>query len=314
MSLYERVSILPDFRLFIIDLCKQMELDEEDIQFLFYQDQARTSDIMKEFAKCFVTKDMDPEYNFEIYELAGDVCVNSAVVIYLHKIIQSTQEKQFHINPSYLPDPRLIDYFNKLKSEYISNGVFKKIAIQLGMDAFMVYDKAKDNIYTSESKSIPSMYEAFFGCFEFLMNNYIKNKYGHKYVSNFISKQMHSLSINYDPVTLYDAVTLLKETSDQTSKLGYKFEARQSGGPNGPVQIVRINLNPDGSIKDNSVVQECGMSYITPDKNVKDLKQEISKRALNYLSDPKHNFDQSTIKKIPTMEELGIIDLKLHKI
>jgi hypothetical protein len=308
MSLYERVSILPDFRLFIRDLCKQMELDEEDIHFLFEQDIDRTNEIMKEFAKCFVTKDMDPEYNFEIYELAGDVCVNSAVVIYLHRIIQSTQEKQFHMNPSYLPDPRLIDYFNKLKSEYISNGVFKTIANQLGMDKFLVYDRVKDKIYTPDSKSIPSMYEAFFGCFEFLMNHYIKNKYGHKYVSNFISKQMHSLSINYDPVTLYDAVTLLKETSDQTSKLGYKFEAKQSGS--GPVQIIRFNLNPDSSVKDSTIVHECGIGYVTPDKNVKDVRQELSKRALYYLSDPKNGYDQSTIKKIPTMEELGISDLK----
>ena len=175
---YEILSVDPNFIEFILDLFTQMNLTEEDINILTHP--KLENEVLREFAKCFITARKDELYNYEVYELAGDVCLNSSVVIYLHRIIQATQERQLKKNPYFLPDPRMKDYFNKLKSKYISNQQYAYFATQLGFDTIIENYLHEDDIKDIQSqktvKFIPSAFEAFFGCFEFIMTKYIPSK------------------------------------------------------------------------------------------------------------------------------------------
>jgi hypothetical protein len=315
--LYEQLSVKPNFRAFIHDLLVQMGIEKKQFDVLYNPELNDT--VIKEFAKCFITKAADMEYNYEVYELAGDVCVNSSVVMYLHKIIQSAQDKQLKKNPAFLPDPRMKDYFNKLKSKYISNSQYKYMAVSLGFDTFIQYHR-DDNKDSADAKFIPSAFEAFFGCFEFIIQKQKKKEkdtfdYSHTYVSNFINKLMHLRYINYNPYDLYDAVTLLKETGDKTrppNRAGFLYEAntatKEIEGQMITVMVLyRLDYKVDGKkIKPRkTIIHECG--------EINDVSQvgktQMAERGLRYLYDNPQYFDRELIKRAPTPDELGISEL-----
>jgi hypothetical protein len=306
----------PEFIEFITLLLEQMGLSKDDINIL------RENNAMDEFAKCFVTANKDPENNFELYELAGDVCINTAIVSYLHRILQTEIDVQLKKNPSFNPDYRLKDYFNKLKSKYISNQHFKTIALQLGFEKFIMYgaDDLRILLTNPDEKFIASVLEAFFGCFEFVMSQFIKTKYSHAYVSSFISYIMHSLPINYNPDQIYDSVTLLKETSDQLrkfdketkgSKIGFEFIIRQDQ-THTMVDKVRVDQIVDPITEKitekktvlERIVYELGTS--------KEDKNKTALKALKKIStDRRLESIRGFIKVAPTAEELGIVNLLL---
>jgi hypothetical protein len=311
-----------DFREFIYDLLLQMSLDKEELQVLF--DPSLNDKVMQEFAKCFVTAKADPEYNYEVYELAGDVCVNSSVVMYLHRMIQATQQVQQKINPGFLPDPKMKDYFNKLKSKYISNQQYHYFADRLGFTEFIQLhpDDKKDITEKKEVKFIPSAFEAFFGCFEFIMTKYIKNKYSHIYVANFISTLMHSHEMNYHPSTLYDSITLLKETGDQTrppNRKGFLFEVSTNRSNPEEMIVVRKDFYEDGKDVRPHVTMMRQFGSIKPDSDprkigwntAKEVKMRMCESVLKYIYDHRDELGIQTfqIKRAPTPEELGITEL-----
>ena len=329
---YQQLSAREDFQLFIRSLLQQMGLEKEDVEKL---EQYKAMD---EFAKCFITVKKDPEYNYELYELAGDVCINSAIVLYIHRIVQNSQDIQQKQNPLFLPDPRLNDYFQKLKSKYISNPFYDSLAKQLGFHTFIQYslpeagfgygnsvppNKDKyDDPQKPDAKYIPSVLEAFFGCFEFNMNTMMKHekdphkkKYSHAYVSSFISYLMNSIHIDYHPDSLYDPVTLLKETNDQLKKndnlqkskeqdglptsftVGYTFETR--------VSFDKRNSNVEKVYSNGEKVLLSSVEGTSKEK-----KSEACKEVLKIIkNDPQYRTILPFLKNAPTPNELGIEQL-----
>ncbi len=287
-------------------------LPKEKINVLYNQKLNDT--VMKEFAKCFITKGADPDYNYEVYELAGDVCVNSSVVMYLHKILQAAQDVQLRHNPNFLPDPRMKDYFHKLKSKYISNAHYKNMAVSLGFDAFIRFNPQIEKLTSTDSKIIASSFEGFFGCFESVIQKYQKKypqmfKYSHTYVSYFISKIMHLMYIDYKPYSLYDSVTLLKESCDNTrppNKAGYLYEPNINIHTN-QMALFMVEYKTDG--KDarpiRKLIRECGEIPDTTQVG----KTQMAEIGLRYLVTRPDLFPTEFIKFAPRPDELGISEL-----
>lgn len=321
--LYATKAQRADFREFINDLLLRMGLKEADLALIFNKEHG--NDNYGEFAKCFITKNADAIYNYEVYELAGDACINNAIIMYLFHKINSAQESRRARDASrgivFKPNANVTDYFNKLKAMCISSKEFHDIAVRLGFDDYIeLGSPAARNPHDHRANADPDKIladslEAFIGCFEVLGDRYLKHHYSHHYVANFINYIMNSRKVNYHPNNLWDAITLLKETND-----AFRFRL------NPPYQYVLENDGKYTSLifKVGGVTQgriaAAGSNFGPAKGNV-----EMSMNALRYLDDVSKgriHIDQKSpdygytilaadikLNKVPTPEDLGIEDL-----
>lgn len=303
-----------DFREFINDLLFRMGLKETDLKLIFNEEHG--DDNYYEFAKCFITKNADAMYNYEVYELAGDACINKAIIMYLFHKINSAQENRRQRDKArgieFKPTSNVTDYFNKLKAMCISSKEFHNIAVRLGFDDFIeLGPPEKRNPQHDPHKILADSLEAFIGCFEVLGDRYLRHHYSHHYVSNFINYIMNSRNVNYHPKNLWDDITLLKETND-----AFRFakEPEYVLGSDGYGNTI-LNFKRGNVL---TRILAAGSNFGSPKGNL-----EMSTKALNYLIDvSKGNIAKSQsspdyaavvkperIKKVPTPEQLGIEDL-----
>lgn len=314
-----------DFREFINDLLLRMGLNESDLSLIFNKDHGEEN--YGEFAKCFITKNADSMYNYEVYELAGDACINNAIIMYLFHKINSAQESRRARDKArgiqFKPTGNVTDYFNKLKAMCISSKEFNDIAVRLGLDDYLeLGSPAARNPHDHRANSDPDKIlgdclEAFIGCFEVLGDRYLKHHYSHHYVANFVNYIMNSRKLNYHPsnFNLFDPITLLKETND-----AFRFRN------NPPYQYVLDNDGRNTSLyfKVGGVsrgrIMAAGSNFGPAKGNV-----EMSMNALRYLDDvskgrihidptsPDYGFTvvpaDIKLNKVPTPEDLGIEDL-----
>ena len=218
---YKVISVNPEFREFILDLIERMGLSEEHIEILFPKNPAfaeRRETNFGEFAKCFVSKYVDPRYNYEVYELAGDGCINNSVIMFLLKQLLAAQHQAKEKDRTFVPSVHLTDYYNKLKAVYISAKEFHDIATRLGFDQFLEIGQVPQNKELEHDKILTDCFEAFIGCFELLGDRYLDSHYSHLYVTNFVNYIFTLRKINYDPSNCYDYITLFKETNDVLRK------------------------------------------------------------------------------------------------
>jgi hypothetical protein len=305
--LFQQLSRNPVFRDFIHDIVLRMGLTEEQSSVII------TPTTLMEFAKCFITRSADPMYNYEMYELTGDTCLNKAVVMYFYTVLQATHERKRLREESqgrvFHPDVRMVDYFNKLKALYISTKEYYDIASRLGFGDFITLGPrdVRDEI----NKLLEDSFEAFIGCFEVMVDRYIQPYYGHQFVANFIKYIFTSRHINYHPDLLYDSVTLLKETNDQTR---ISITNRDGSIVDGYTHIVEYDDKVSNSLiayhKNERTKHKTKLDEIKQIFNKSKPSQvEMSKRVLDYLKRYPDRFPQHMIKLPPTPEELGIEEL-----
>lgn len=309
---YEMISARPDFREFINDMLTRMGLGEPELKILFgQQNQDRN---YKEFAKCFVTRGADPQFNYEVNELAGDLCLNQAVIMYFLKILNSTQEakrdREKAAGRDYQPDSRLVDYFNKLKAVYINKETFVDIANRFGFNDFMVYG-ARDAKNDPDAKFLCDSIESFIGCFELLVDRYIEPHYSHRYVLNFVAYVYNSRYINYNPSHVYEPVTLLKETNDATKPKngdGFTYTVGPDDRDANLTVVYRTDFTtgPDGRQRTRRIVVS-EIEFLNSRTN--QVKFIMSQRALDYMKRHPEKINARLIKEPPTPEELGIEEL-----
>ncbi len=297
---YRELGMNEEFHEFIIDIITRMGLSSEDINKLFHKDIKIAN--MNEFAKCFVTRAANKHYNYEIYELTGDSCLNNSVVMYFYTQLQSTIERKKIQNPRFVPDVRLVDYFNKLKAFYISTKEYADIANRLGFNEFL--KKGKRDVHSENDKFLEDSIEAFIGCFEVLVDRCIQPYYAHQFVSNFVKYIFSSRHINYHPSILYDSITLLKETNDQLKLFGYQYIIKTDANSQ-ELKAIRQDTNP-------AKTTDINIPSI-PNNKSKQNQLEMSSRILDYLKNNylRLNIRQELIKNHPTPEELGIEELCL---
>ncbi len=308
---YNELGLKVKFREFISDLLLRIGLTNEQLGIVF---SARNSDMnFNEFAKCFITRSSDTMYNYEMYELTGDTCINKAIVMYFFKVLQSVQERkrlrEEEKGRIYHPDVRLVDYFNKLKAAYISTKVFSDIARRLGFEEFIQYGPR--DVHDEKDAILEDSFEAFFGCFEIMIDRYIQPHYSHHYVSSYVTYLFNSRNINYHPDVVYDPITLLKETNDATFRgftnpqtgvttPGYKHEVGNSEDSSSLV-VYYINEHK----KRTHIIHEIA----TIANKSKPSQVIMAKRVLEYLKRYPNRFVTQQIRVPPTPEELGIEEL-----
>jgi len=295
MLKYQELSKREDFRDFIRDLViRFMKMTKEHEEILF-----KIDNIYEEFAKCFINSNVDPSYNYELYELVGDTCLNNSVVMYLFTVLNAalerTEKRAKLESRKFERSPKLVDYYNKLKSVNVSTKEFNDIAECLGFRDFLQYNS--DPLH--ESKFLADSFEAFVGCFEVMINRHISNRYSHLYIDNFISYLFESKYINYNPYMLYDPITLLKETNDklrQKKHYIYKLFNQQN-----KFILKKIYLD----YKNCPTGKEHIINDIMLEGSGKDLEIKFSRMIYNYLLEQEPEY----IKEIPTPSELGIEEL-----
>jgi len=310
VPIYQTLGKNPDFRDFITDIIIRMGLSSEDINKLFHPDSITTT--MNEFAKCFVTRAADERYNYEMYELTGDSCLNKAVVMYFYTVLQSTlerkkdkEEKQGRI---FHPDVRMVDYFNKLKALYISTKEYYDIADRLGFREFL--QLGPRDVRDEIDKLLEDSLEAFIGCFEVMVDRCIQPYYAHQFVANFVKSIFTSRHINYHPDLLYDSITLLKETNDQTRQEIVSSDGSISGGYKYDyIHDKQSNLLHAYSITLRTGAKTRIVEIESIYGNSKQNQVSMARRILNYLKRNPERFPPKTIKCPPTPEELGIEEI-----
>lgn len=323
---YETVSINPRFRTFINDLIMRMGLSEADLKVLFSP--VNENNNYKEFAKCFVTKQADQFYNYEVYELLGDACLNNSIITYLfHQINAAQEQKRLH-DPTFRPSVQLTDYFNKLKAACISAKELDDIAKRLGFEDFLVKGNLSGdprNLFTDPDKMYSDSLEAFVGCFEVLADRYLEHHYSHHYVSNFVNYIFNNRKIPYHPDMLYDYITLLKETNDYLRR---EHNSQYLLKNDSNVTYLHFIVGdpkiyePHGRDVHGNLVKTLIRSEFVPPASgpIKTNNVEMSRRALVYLrgiaTDTIKRDDQSPdkmlpialahVKTYPSPESLGI--------
>jgi hypothetical protein len=277
---YKVISVNPEFREFILDLIERMGLSEEHIEILFPKNPAfaeRRETNFGEFAKCFVSKYVDPRYNYEVYELAGDGCINNSVIMFLLKQLLAAQHKAKEKDPGFVPSVHLTDYYNKLKAVYISAKEFHDIATRLGFEQFLEIGQVPQNKELEHDKILTDCFEAFIGCFELLGDRYLDSHYSHLYVTNFVNYIFTMRKINYDPSNCYDYITLFKETNDVLRK---RYNCEYKIIPYGASSRLYFISDSFSSKSKRDVGDVVKKFVVTTNNNAK-----MSEDALEYLRD-----------------------------
>ena len=326
--LYVTKAQRADFREFINDLLYRMGLKDSDLALIFNKDHG--DDNYGEFAKCFVTKHADAVHNYEVYELAGDACINNAIIMYLFHKINSAQENRRARDKArgiqFKPNGNVTDYFNKLKAMCISAKEFNDISIRLGFEDYLELGNKDSVPYNYDPLKIKGdSLEAFIGCFEVLGNRYLAHHYSHHYVSNFVNYIMNSKKVKYHPsnFNLFDPVTLLKETNDafrnrnnHNTSLQYQYLLENQGGHTvlnfkvgghtiGPILAAGYNFGP---YKGNVEMSINALRYLD-DVSKGRIHVDPTSPDYGFIDKIKMNPSDIKLNKVPTHEDLGIEDL-----
>jgi len=293
----EKISANPVFEEFLVDLLQRMGMKPEHFAILFSPVNKKRN--LKEFAKCFVTSNVDEHDNYEFYELAGDGCLNNAVIMYFFHTLDAALVRTEQKKPDFQRSKRFIDYYNKLKSQYISTKEFDDIARRLGFDEWLVFNH--DPIH--EYKFLADCFEAFIGCFEIMMNRYIESHYSHQYISNFITYIFESRFIDYHPISLYDPITLLKETNDSIkNNFSMAYKVQKDNSSCYLEQITYESHKSNKEIKKNRINAVGSLQGTN-----KETEAMFSRTVLEWLK--KQGTYDRYIRTPPTLEELGLTSL-----
>ncbi len=199
-----------DFKNFIISLLKRGNINDSNIKKL------TDEKAMELFQLAFTHKSYDPDNNYELVELMGDVIVNLCIIKYLRKW-----------------DPNIISvkYLTRLKHNISSKkelalmaenaGFWKHIRIskeiQEQLDNHPIEWKHKNSEYMS---ILEDTFEAFLGTVDYIIESHLNKDIGviicYKIVRSFLLEL--NISLRYEDI--FDAKTRFKELCD---KRGWNF-------------------------------------------------------------------------------------------
>lgn len=234
-----------EFKYFIRSLLKRTKLSAKTIDIL-------TNDTnIKKYEQAFTHSVVDEKFNYEFFELLGDVTCNKIIVWYL--------KRKF----PFLNNSDGVKVIARLRINLVSKVTFSGWAEKLGFQKYISYDletKLKHEISVMED-----CFEAFVGVTELLIDEIVEGG-GFYYCNQFLSSIIdeHPISLSYKD--LYDPITRLKETFDYFNSLHLretcpyiwgtiKFEAQklEEGGQH--VKLIQKYLK-----KEEVLLEEEGMA------------------------------------------------------
>lgn len=186
----------------IYDLFSRAKLKKEFIELCL------TEERMAKFGNAFTSVNYDKANNYEYHEQIGDSTVNKFIVSYMY---------------NRFPQLRTSDGVNivaRLKIKYGSKGQLNMISEKLG---FWNYISTENEERIKRKKNLlEDVFEAFFGCFEEVINETIYeikgvwfNGAGYDLCYRLLSSIFDELSISIKYEALVDGKTRLKELFDE---------------------------------------------------------------------------------------------------
>jgi len=158
------------------------------------------NDYLKEFEIAFTHPTINPDSNYEFYEIIGDSVVNKSIVYYYQDRFPQ------------LRNPKAVPFLDKLKQTGISKRSLSSFANKLN---FLEHIRADDKTKKEEkNKILEDVFEAFCGCLELMIN---RDYYlvGSIFVYNFIKSVADTEHLSLMVEDLWDPKTRLKEFKDR---------------------------------------------------------------------------------------------------
>lgn len=171
-----------------------------------YIDLLLDEDGMKLYSQIFTHPSIDPQNNYEFYEILGDSSANRSIVWYLSRRFPQ------------LNCPEGVKIMARLKIHLVSKQTFYTLAESLGFWPFI--SATVDERQTKMKKILEDVFEAFIGATELMLDEKIRRGVGNAVTYNIIASLFDDLEISLDYNVLFDAKTRLKEIFDLFSKRG----------------------------------------------------------------------------------------------
>ena len=183
------------FQEFIYQLLTRSKLKKQ------YMDHLTNEASMAIYKSVFTHISVDPDNNYEFYEILGDVTLNKCIVWYI--------KDRFPI----LQDAEGVKIIARLRINMVSKKNFSTISERLG---FLPFIRAEDEYKTTAK--LPSLMEdvleAFFGATELILDRMMGVGAGYGICFRLLKSILDEELISLKYEDLYDPITRLKETFD----------------------------------------------------------------------------------------------------
>ena len=311
---YSILARSEDFQAMVDDMLYRSGIQEEKIRNVIRlpNSQNKRMEVYQEFAKCFVPQSIDQKNNYELYEFMGDSAVNKATISYLFRKLYPRLTRKGSLGA--------VGYMDKIKSVYVSTPFLKSMCEHLGFDEYLhriIYDPAFSFQLSkmTEDKEKENVVEAFFGCMEVQLDQYVGMYSGYGFVSNLIIDILENINIDYNPASLWSNVVLLKETNDKINSHNNVI-IQANNGLRGILPNYNVIEQTQGmqmfyvvekrSRARNEIWNEPGLK-LAKQADKRKIQEELAGRTLELLrKDPVY---RGLIQEAPTAESLGIEDL-----
>lgn len=152
------------------------------------------------YKSVFTHISIDPDNNYEFYEILGDVTLNKAIVWYLKERFPKLQNAAG------------VKIIARLRINMVSKKNFSTLASKLGFGNFI---RAEEEFRMQREISLlEDVFEAFFGATEFLLDKILCPGAGYGICYHLIKTILETETISLRYEDLYDPITRLKETFD----------------------------------------------------------------------------------------------------
>ncbi len=200
-----------DFKGFIVRLLKKGKVKSKYIDIL------TSSDAMKVYGSAFTSELVDPDNNYQVMEMVGDLTGNKFIVNYMYDRFPQ------------LDCPEGVKVVARLRINYGAKQSFSEIARKLG---FWDFISATNDLRQRKMKPLlEDVFEAFLGATERIVDKYKRVGVGYAIVYDILASIFDDMDISLKYEDLYDAKTRLKELFDlHESSLGsllYKEHKRE---------------------------------------------------------------------------------------
>jgi len=276
-----------ELKSFISDLLRNYpELSRKNI------DKLLTDEHMIEFKKAFTSPSVNPNFNYEFYEMLGDSTANNCIVWYFHRRFFPKPEEITTSKGTMTP----LAIMGRLKQEGASVRKFSKFSRELGFQPYITMTNIEES---KPTKVLEDVFEAFFGAMCYLFDSTEEVNCGYNIVS-FIIKNLvieHKIldRISVDPKDLEDPGTMLKEIYDTLRNVNkentYEFKKDTEVDPlTSKFRVTLVLTYVQDGVKKTHNFSDIGF-------NMKELRKKLSRTALLFLENEyKIKWDYKTKK------------------
>jgi dsRNA-specific ribonuclease len=208
-----------------------------------YRNELLTKEALVYFGSAFTEPTADPNNNYQVLELIGDLLLNKCIVNYLLERFPQL----FNCGAT--------DILTKLKITIIQSKYFATLAEDLNFWHFISCDEDLRKSSVSKTKILEDVFESIFGAIEFFLDHKYRPGVGFGVVFQIVTKLMDKKEISLAYKDLVDSKTRLKELFDSLyvrngTKIQYVHDnTNQMLGQDKVYSVRIIQSFPDGKTR-----------------------------------------------------------------